>query len=84
MLFDYRNDSAIDDKLSFLVTKKAEKTTSDNNNKDKEDNKLPSNQLQSSEDIAVNKRVMKQLLRSHSTQDPHGVWALLVKQQTLT
>ena len=98
MLFGYLEDSTIKDKPSFLVTKKAEKVARDDEDdnededadaeEDAEDGKLlfqiRADQLQISEDIAADKRVMKQLLCSHNTQNPHKVGALLAKWHTLT
>ena len=62
-------------------------TLSDSRARRAEDDKLPFQtrvgQLRISDNIAPEEWVMKQFLRSHNTQNPHDVRALLVKRHTL-
>jgi len=93
MLFGYQKDGDVRDNPSFLVTDRAESDADADDDEDededdnKEEDKLPfqtkAGQLQISEDIAADKKVMKELLRHHNTQNAQDVRAILQKRHTL-
>mmetsp|Transcript_33193 Transcript_33193/g.61105 ORF Transcript_33193/g.61105 Transcript_33193/m.61105 type:complete len:195 (-) Transcript_33193:180-764(-) len=95
MVFGYdENDTSADDKHrqpSFLITSdssSAETVSEEDDDDDNEENKLPFQQkaiqIQISEDIASDKRVMKNLLARNNTQGADDVKAVLIRRHTLT
>lgn len=90
MLFGYQKDGDVRDNPSFLVTVRAESDADDDGDdedEDEEEDKLPfqtkAGQLQIIEDIDADKKVMKEILRHHNTQNAEDVRAILQRRHTL-
>jgi len=90
MVFGYDNDVSIEKQPSFLITGGGgsnEEHGEDAPNRDIEEDKLPFQQkaiqIQISEDIAADKRVMKEILAGNNTRGAEDVNAILVRRHTL-
>lgn len=83
ILFGYKDDVAMEKRPSFLVRGSSE----DNDAEDEEEDKLPFQQkaiqIQISEDIAADRKAMKDLLAPNATKSSEDVKAILTRSITL-